>query len=103
MAKVIDTKAFADWAKAAFDVDFDNDPELQTALEKIGASNFTSIDQIRTLDLEAFLIVVGKLAGKPPTCDDVLSLSRRLLLRVGREYFQAASLLESIQQKRVIR
>lgn len=96
----IDTKAFAEWSASALGIDLKEDVEVQKALEKIGASNFTNIDQIRTLDLEAFLIVIGKLVGKPPTCNAVLSLSRRLLLRVGREYFLAASLLESTQQKR---
>ena len=96
----INVKAFAEWSASALGIDLKDDAEVQKALEKIAESNFKNTDQIRTLDLESFLIVIGKLVGKPPTSDQVLSLSRRLLLRVGREYFQAASLLESIQKRR---
>lgn len=95
----VDTKAFAQWSASALGIDLEDDAELQEALEKIGESNFKNTDQIRTLDLEAFLTVISKLVGKPPTCDEVLSLSSRLLLRTGREYFLAAQLVESLRKK----
>ncbi len=95
----VNTKAFAEWSASALGIDLKDDVEIQKALEKIAESNFKNTDQIRTLDLEAFLIVVGRLAKKPPTCDEVLCLCQRLLLRIGREYFLAAQLVQSLGEK----
>ncbi len=95
----VDKKSFAQWSASALGVNLEDDAELQEALEKIGESNFKNPDQVRTLDLESFLVVISKLVGKPPTCDEVLSFSNRLLLRMGREYFLAAQLVESLRKK----